>query len=200
MEIPKEELSKYKTYVTHDKGYRIVYFYEIYHEAPYGLYAKELADFNKMLDLSLDADLNAVLDEFLKRNLKAKGVAIYDVEANCIQKKVRKNVKKINSSEVYKEELIYDHNYVVTDKGYRIVYFYPDNSYYISSWSENISGFMFHFCDSYPVCNEDEIPKFISNDDLLSRYLNDIPEISAVALYKVDGTCIEKKERQKHKN
>ena len=200
MKIPKEELNRYKTYVTHDKGYRIVYFYEIYHEAPYGLYAKELSDFNKMLDLPENADVDEILDVFLKRNKKAKGVAIYDVDANCIQKKVRKNVKKINNSEVYKEELIYDYDYVVADKGYRIVYFYPDNSYYIDSWSENVEGFMFHFCDSYPVWDEDDIPKFISVDDLLNRYLNDIPEISAVALYKVDGTCVKRKERNIKEN
>ena len=200
MKISKEELSKYKTYVTHDKGYRVVYFYEIYHEAPYGLYAKELSDFNKMLDLPLATGLNEVLDEFLKRNLKAKGVAIYDVEANCIQKKVRKNVKKINNSEVYREELIYDYNYVEADKGYRIVYFYPDNNYYIGAGAINLKDFMFDFCDSYPVWDEDDIPEFISIDDLLNRYLNDIPEISAVALYKVDGTCVQQKARQKKKN
>ena len=45
MEMKKEELNKFKTYVTYDEGYRIVYYYEKYHEAPEGLYAKKIEDF-----------------------------------------------------------------------------------------------------------------------------------------------------------
>ena len=36
---------------------------------------------------------------------------------------------------------------------------------------------------------------FISIDDLLNRYLNEITDIAAVALYKTDGTCKQKKAR-----
>lgn len=45
MEMKKEELNKFKTYVTYDEGYRIVYYYEKYHEAPKGLYAKKIEGF-----------------------------------------------------------------------------------------------------------------------------------------------------------
>lgn len=48
-------------------------------------------------------------------------------------------------------------------------------------------------CD--PIICEDDIPVFISIDDLLNRYLNEITDIAAVALYKTDGTCIQKKAR-----
>lgn len=196
MKIPKEVLNRFKTNVIYNKGYRIVYFYEVYHEAPYGLYAEELSGFNKMLGLSSSAGLNEVLDEFLKQNEKAKGVAIYDVDANEIIKKVKRNVKKINDSEVYKEELIYDYNFVTIDKGYRIVYFYSDDSYKVDTWAEKPEDFMRDFCAIEPILDDKDIPKFVSIDDLLNRYLNDIPEISAVALYKVDGTCVQKKERK----
>ena len=46
--VNKEELNRYVTYVTHDEGYRIVYFYPKYHEAPFGLYAKNITDFNQI--------------------------------------------------------------------------------------------------------------------------------------------------------
>lgn len=41
MKVKKEELNKFKTYVTYDEGYRVVYYYEKYHEVPKGLYAKK---------------------------------------------------------------------------------------------------------------------------------------------------------------
>ena len=40
-ESKKEELNKFKTYVTYDEDYRVVYYYEKYHEVPKGLYAKK---------------------------------------------------------------------------------------------------------------------------------------------------------------
>lgn len=45
MKIKKEDLMYYKDYVTYNDGYRIVYYYEKYHEAPRGLYAKNIEDF-----------------------------------------------------------------------------------------------------------------------------------------------------------
>ena len=80
--------------------------------------------------------------------------------------------------------------------GYRIVYFYPNETYYIGAICKTIEGFMINFCDEYPIMDEDDIPKFKSNDDLLSRYLESLDDISAVAIYSTDGTCIEKKERK----
>lgn len=80
--------------------------------------------------------------------------------------------------------------------GYRLVYFYPDNTYSIGAFCITIEGFMIEFCDEYPIMDEDDIPKFKSNDDLLSRYLESLDDISAVAIYSTNGTCIEKKERK----
>ena len=83
--------------------------------------------------------------------------------------------------------------------GYRIVYFYPDGTYYIGAICKTIEGFMIEFCDEYPIMDEEDIPKFKSNDDLLSRYLKSLEDISSVAIYKTDGTCIEKKDRKLQK-
>jgi len=80
-------------------------------------------------------------------------------------------------------------------EGYRIVYFYSDDTYYIGAFSKTIEGFMMNFCDIYPIEDESDIPVFTSNDDLLNRYLNELSDVSAVAIYKTDGTCLEKKER-----
>ena len=43
------------------------------------------------------------------------------------------------------------------------------------------------FKESDPIICEDDIPVFISIDDLLNRYLYEITDIAAVALYKTDG-------------
>lgn len=85
-------------------------------------------------------------------------------------------------------------------EGYRIVYFYPDGTYYIGAISKTIDGFMINFCEEYPIMDEEDIPKFKSNEDLLSRYLNNLDDISGVAIYKTDGTCIESKVKRNYKN
>ena len=54
---------------------------------------------------------------------------------------------------------------------------------------------MMNFCDVYPIEDESDIPEFISNDDLLDKYLNKLNDVSAVAIYKTDGTCLQKKTR-----
>ena len=48
----------------------------------------------------------------------------------------------------------------------------------------------------WPIIDEDDIPKFVSTKDLLNRYLESIKDIEGVALYNVDGTCIDKLYRQ----
>lgn len=78
--------------------------------------------------------------------------------------------------------------------GYRIVFFYPNDSFFVGAFSRTIEGFMINFCDIYPIEDESDIPEFISVDDLLNRYLNRLSDISAVALYKTDGTCLQKKQ------
>ena len=87
-------------------------------------------------------------------------------------------------------------NYGQYQDGYRIVYFYPDNTYEVGTFCGNIEGFMMDFVDVEPIEDESDIPSFISIDDLLNRYLLNIKDVSAVAIYKTDGTCICKKDRK----
>ena len=80
-------------------------------------------------------------------------------------------------------------------EGYRIVYFYEDGHYYIGAYSKTIEGFMINFAATDPIEDESDIPEFISNEDLLERYLNNLPNIIMVAIYKTDGTCVQTKKR-----
>ena len=79
--------------------------------------------------------------------------------------------------------------------GYRIVYFYPDNTYKVGTFCKNLEGFMMDFVEVEPIEDESDIPDFISIDDLLSRYLSDVKDACAVAIYKTDGTCVRKKNK-----
>lgn len=92
-----------------------------------------------------------------------------------------KDLKQSNSGVEYKN-------------GYRIVYFY-DNYYKVGEYCKTIKGFMIGFAECNPIIDEDDIPNFISIDDLLSRYLLDVQDACEVAIYKTDGTCISKKSR-----
>ena len=85
-------------------------------------------------------------------------------------------------------------------QGYRIVFFYPDNTYSVETFSGSIEGFMMDFVEIEPIMDEDDIPPFISIDNILDRYLLDVEDIVAVAIYKTDGTCIERKERESVKH
>lgn len=202
MEIPLKKLQRYNDYLIHDDGYRIVYYYENYHEVPSGLYAKKIEDFINYFQNGNDKlhfiSKDDIMDQFLERNSNALGVAVYSVDGKCICRKNRDNVTTINNSDVYRDELIHDYGVVENKNGYRIVYFY-DNDYKIGSFSPTIEGFMTDFVENEPIIDENDIPEFISIDDLLERYLNDLPNITAVALYKTDGTCIEIKSRKKTK-
>lgn len=80
------------------------------------------------------------------------------------------------------------------EEGYRIVYFY-DNYYRVGEYCKTIEGFMIGFAECDPIIDEDDIPPFISIDDILERCLNLYNDINGVAIYKTDGTCIQKKER-----
>ena len=82
------------------------------------------------------------------------------------------------------------------EEGYRIVYFYNDK-YSIGEYCKTIEGFMVGFAETNPIFEDDDIPKFISIDDLLNRYLNDLKEITSVALYNVNGEYIASKDREK---
>ena len=81
------------------------------------------------------------------------------------------------------------------ETGYRIVYLYKDR-YSIGAYCKTIEGFMIGFAKCDPIIDEDDIPKFISTKDLLNRYLESIKDIEGVALYSVDGTCIDKLYKQ----
>lgn len=96
---------------------------------------------------------------------------------------------------INKKELQYDRQGNAFEDGYRIVYFYKDKSYKIGAFCKSIEGFMIGLAKCDPIMDESDIPKFISIEDLLNRYLNNLPNITAVALYKTEGTCLKKKVR-----
>ncbi len=81
-------------------------------------------------------------------------------------------------------------------EGYRIVYFY-DDSYSIGAYCKTIEGFMIGFADCDPIIDDEDIPKFISIDDLLNRYLNEMKNITGVGIYSVKGNCLARKEKIK---
>ncbi len=83
--------------------------------------------------------------------------------------------------------------------GYRIVYFY-DDYYSVGEYCKTIEGFMIGFAKTNPILDEESVPKFISIDDLLTRYLNDLKNVQTVALYDVNGECIASKSIAKDKN
>ena len=83
-------------------------------------------------------------------------------------------------------------------EGYRIVYLYDDD-YEIGEYCKTIEGFMIGFAENAPILDDDDIPDFVSTEDLLNRYLNNIEDISGVALYNIDGDCIDKVYREKNK-
>ena len=93
-------------------------------------------------------------------------------------------IKTINDSVVYKEELIYDFNTVTATDDYRVIYFYNNNSYRVGPFSKTIDGFMIDFVPFEPILN---------------RYLKLYDSISGVAIYKVDGSLIAKKEKNSKK-
>lgn len=87
----------YEDYVTYNDGYRIIYYYEKYHKAPRGLYAKNIEDFIKFFKGNniKCKSMDDILSLFLNDNKKALGVAIYKVDGSLIAKKER-NSKKCN--------------------------------------------------------------------------------------------------------
>lgn len=80
------------------------------------------------------------------------------------------------------------------EDGYRIVYFYNDN-YEIGEYCKSIDGFMIGFAECDPMIDDNDIPKFISTRDLLNRYLEEIDDVISVAIYDVNGICIDKMNR-----
>lgn len=95
---------------------------------------------------------------------------------------------------ILSEELLNACNGTEYDTGYRLVYF-KDNEYSIGAYCKTIEGFMIGLADCDPIIDEDDIPPFISIDDMLNRCLKLYSDIDGVAIYKTDGTCIAKKEQ-----
>ena len=202
MEISIEKLKFNSEQKQYNSGYRIVYFYDNHHEILKNVCANDiygLAEYCKLKNKE-KITIEAILDAFLNLNKKAQAVAIYDVETGKEIKRQHQNNKKTAKDYVlFKEELMYDYGVENFIDGYRIVYFYPNSEYSVGAFSKSIEGFMFEFCDMYPIDNESNIPKFISIEDILDRSLNMWSDIESVAIYKTDGTCIMKKERTKRK-
>ena len=82
------------------------------------------------------------------------------------------------------------------DEGYRIVYFEKDNKYSLGAYCKIIEGFMLGFADCAPIIDEDDIPFFISVDDILNRSLNLYDDVIRVSIYKTDGSLVATKERK----
>lgn len=199
MKISIEELRLVKNNIIRKEGYRIVYFYESYHESPQGIYGKTICDLKKEILKKENGTNEDLLNKLLELNNKALGVGVYNVNGTCIFKKITD--LKANNTEVYKEELIYDYGKVYYEKGYRIVYFYNNNEYKLGMYSSTLEGFMSDLVEVEPIFSESDIPKFKSVNDILERYLklnND--NITGIALYNLDGNIIEYKENNKNKS
>ena len=54
----------------------------------------------------------------------------------------KRKPKKINNTTVYKEELIYDKNFIEVNSVYRIVYLDKDNSYRLGMYAKTLDEFM----------------------------------------------------------
>ena len=93
---------------------------------------------------------------------------------------------------INKEELKYNKKNEEYESGYRIVYFYPDGKYSIGEYSKTIEGFMIGFSLCDPILSDDDIPSFISNEDLLYRCLESVKNASSCAIFNIDGTLIQK--------
>ena len=104
-------------------------------------------------------------------------------------------MKKVDS-----KDLLYLDEYGNPVEGYKVIYYYSENEYSVGSFCKTIEGLMMDFVTIDPIESEDDIPKFISIDDLLERELNLIDGVIGVALYKTNGECISslfKKEKSK---
>lgn len=55
---------------------------------------------------------------------------------------------------------------------------------------------MIGFAECDPIIDNDDIPKFISTTDLLNRYLKEMNEVNGVAIYNVNGECVDKINRK----
>lgn len=80
----------------------------------------------------------------------------------------------------------------IHEDGYRVVFFYKDR-YQIGSWVSDIKNFMYDFVRVAPIESDDDVPEFISTDDILNRWIDKDEKLVKVAIYSVDGNLIEEK-------
>ena len=73
-----------------------------------------------------------------------------------------------------------------------------DDNYSIGEYCKTIEGFMIGFVECDPIMDDDDIPEFISIDDMLDRYLKEVPNADSIGIYKTNGILIAKKERTKN--
>lgn len=83
-------------------------------------------------------------------------------------------------------------NNKIFEDGYRIVYFYDSGNYSVGEFCKTIEGFMIGFAENNPIFDEDDVPPFISTADLLSRCLEYDKKAVSAAIYKTDGSLIDK--------
>ncbi len=96
---------------------------------------------------------------------------------------------------VDKKDLILYNSYGgARDNGYRVVYFYKDY-YKVGAYASEIENFMYDFVEDSPIEDTNDVPKFISVDDILERKLNTLPDIFGVAIYNINGDLVSKKEK-----
>ena len=100
---------------------------------------------------------------------------------------------------IYLKDLKQNNSGAIHESGFRIVYYY-ENGYKIGEYCKTIDGFMIGFSESNPIIDNDDIPKFISTTDLLKRYLNEVKDAIAVAIYNIDGNCVDKLFRDNKRN
>lgn len=58
---------------------------------------------------------------------------------------------------------------------------------------------MIGFAENNPILDEDDIPRFVSNKDLLNRCLKYDNNAISIAIYKTNGDLIEKLDTQLRK-
>lgn len=54
---------------------------------------------------------------------------------------------------------------------------------------------MYDFVEVEPIDNDDDIPKFISTDDILERWIKKDKKVTKVAIYSIDGKLIQEKNK-----
>lgn len=202
MEIPVEKLKYNSNQKEYNCGFRIVYFYDNSHEVLKNVCVKDIYNLSKYCKLQNNNDITIeeILESFLNLNKEALAVAIYDVATGKeIKRQYKKNIKLLEDYVEFREELMYDYGVENFIDGYRLVYFYPNSEYYIGAFCKSVEGFMYEFCDMYPIDEESDIPEFVSIEDILNRSLDMWPDIESVAIYRTDGTCVMKKEITKRK-